>query len=402
MIRYIRRRLYGDGYSIVFCLFKKMTKRVIATFFAIISCIGTLTILTSYNGILHGHGLCRTYVNLSNGGCTCNQAAANFQKLNNTSLKDSVLEELASKSLQKKIAQSKTDDKQYQKLALCPETPPYLVGRINITENLTLEEVTDPESLKRVMFGGRYRPPDCKARDHAAIIIPYRDRKRDLDVQLRLLHQVLQRQQCEYMIFVVEMALPTAFNKGLINNAGFTTAMMINKFSCVIFQDVDAFMMDDRNLYRCGSDPRHYLAYSTKYGQKGLPYSDLYGGVIGFTPDQFRKVNGFSNLYFGWGEEDNDLTIRVKHAGLKYVRSSKDVGGYLGFKHDHDETNPEGSAFSLIRNAKARVAVEGVDTIRFRRYAVEYRELYTWVLIGVDQADITQKYKKYFDYPMKS
>ncbi|KAK3609940.1 hypothetical protein CHS0354_011770 [Potamilus streckersoni] len=288
--------------------------------------------------------------------------------LNNTSPEDSLLEERALKSLLKKIAVSKTDDKHYKKHALCPEAPPNLVGRINITENLTLEEVTDPESLKRVMFGGRYRPPDCKARDHAAIIIPYRDRKRDLDVQLRLLHQVLQRQQCEYMIFVVEMALPTAFNKGLINNAGFTTAMMINKFSCVIFQDVDAFMMDDRNLYRCGSDPRHYLAYSTKYGQKGLPYSDLYGGVIGFTPDQFRKVNGFSNLYFGWGEEDNDLTI----------------------------------SFSLIRNAKARVAVEGVDTIRFRRYAVEYRELYTWVLIGVDQADITQKYKKYFDYPMKS
>ncbi|KAL3885011.1 hypothetical protein ACJMK2_025110 [Sinanodonta woodiana] len=264
------------------------------------------------------------------------------------------------------------------------------LGKLNITENLTLEEVTDPESLKRVIFGGRYRPPDCKARDHVAIIIPYRDRKHDLDVQVRLLHQVLQRQQCDYMIFVVEMALPTAFNKGLINNAGFTTAMMINNFSCVIFQDVDAFMMDDRNLYRCGPDPRHYLAYSTKYGDKGLPNPELYGGVIGFTPGQFTKVNGFSNLYFGWGEEDNDLYIRVQHAGLQYVRSSKDVGGYLGFKHDHDATNPEGSAYSLIRNAQARATVEGVGTIRFKRYAVEYRDLYTWILIGVEQADITQ------------
>ncbi|KAL3885097.1 hypothetical protein ACJMK2_025195 [Sinanodonta woodiana] len=333
-----------------------MMKDGIVTFFVIISCIGTLVILTSYNGVMREHVSCRAYANVSNGGCRCNQAVGHFKKFDDTSLNDSILEELASKSLHEKIAESTRDDKHYHKLAFCPETPPNLVGRLNITENLTLEEVTDPESLKRVIFGGRYRPPDCKARDHVAIIIPYRDRKRDLDVLVRLLHQVLQRQQCDYMIFVVEMALPTAFNKGLINNAGFTTAMMISNFSCVIFQDVDSFMMDDRNLYRCGSNPRHYLAYSTKYGDKGLPYRDLYGGVVGFTPDQFTKVNGFSNLYFGWGEEDNDLTI----------------------------------SFSLIRNAKARIKVEGVGTIRFRRYAVEYRELYTWILIGVEQAAITQ------------
>ncbi|KAL3885099.1 hypothetical protein ACJMK2_025197 [Sinanodonta woodiana] len=380
-----------------------MKENNIFMFFVIITVIGGLMILTSYFEISTAHVVCRTYANLSKSVCTCNVTAAEpLQRMNNNILDNSLLEELASKSLQKKIADSQTDNKQYQALALCPETPPNLVGKLNITEQLRLEEVTNLESLKRVIFGGRYRPPDCKAREHVAIIIPYRDRQRDLDVQVRLLHQVLQRQQCEYMIFVVEMALPTAFNKGLINNAGFTTAMMISNFSCVIFQDVDAFLMDDRNLYRCGPDPRHYLAYSTKYGDKGLPFPELYGGVIGFTPNQFTKVNGFSNLYFGWGEEDNDLYTRVKHAGLKYVRSSRDVGGYLGFKHHHDATNPEGSAYSLIRNAHARATVEGVGTIRFRRYAVEYRELYTWILIGVEQADITQKYQKWFDFPMKS
>ncbi|KAK3609936.1 hypothetical protein CHS0354_011768 [Potamilus streckersoni] len=379
-----------------------MKKRLMATIFILITVMGSSIILKSYKDISLGHVVRRTYVDLWKSDCTCNRNDVQYQRLNDTSLDDAVLEELAWRSLQRKIAESKLDVNYYQKLELCPEQPPYLVGRLNITENLTLEETTDPESLKRVIFGGRYRPPDCKAREYVAIIIPYRDRKHDLDVQLRLLHQVLQRQQCEYMIFVVEMALPTAFNKGLINNAGFTTAMMINNFSCVIFQDVDAFMMDDRNLYRCGSDPRHYLAYSTKYGDKGLPFPELYGGVIGFTPGQFTKVNGFSNLYFGWGEEDNDLHIRVKVAGLKYVRSGRDVGGYIGFKHHHDATNPEGSAYSLIRNAKARATVEGVGTIRFRRYAVEYRELYTWILIGVEQADITQKYQKWFDYPMKS
>ncbi len=34
------------------------------------------------------------------------------------------------------------------------------------------------------------------------------------------------------------------------------------------------------------------------------------GGAISVTPEQFAKVNGFSNGYFGWGGEDNDFYNR--------------------------------------------------------------------------------------------
>ena len=27
-------------------------------------------------------------------------------------------------------------------------------------------------------------------------------------------------------------------------------------------------------------------------------------------PEMFRKVNGFSIVYFGWGKEDDDMKIR--------------------------------------------------------------------------------------------
>ena len=48
---------------------------------------------------------------------------------------------------------------------------------------------------------------------------------------------------------------------------------------------------------------------------------------MAFTPDQFWKVNGYSNLYFGWGGEDDDIVTRS--AGLsayKYSLTNERVG----------------------------------------------------------------------------
>ena len=52
--------------------------------------------------------------------------------------------------------------------------------------------------------GGLWRPTDCRARHHVAIVIPYRQREGHLKMFLNNMHAFLQRQQLEYGIYIVD------------------------------------------------------------------------------------------------------------------------------------------------------------------------------------------------------
>ena len=41
-----------------------------------------------------------------------------------------------------------------------------------------------------------------------------------------------------------------------------------------------------------------------------LKYPTIFGGVTAFTSQQFEKVNGFSNIFYGWEGEDDDMQSR--------------------------------------------------------------------------------------------
>ena len=66
------------------------------------------------------------------------------------------------------------------------------------------EELADLE----VQDGGRHSPGDCRSRDVTAIIIPYRDRRRNLLILLHNLVPFLVRQKVRFTIIVVEQVIP--------------------------------------------------------------------------------------------------------------------------------------------------------------------------------------------------
>ncbi|XP_060551668.1 beta-1,4-N-acetylgalactosaminyltransferase bre-4-like [Ruditapes philippinarum] len=277
---------------------------------------------------------------------------------------------------------------------VCPDRPPQLVGRMNISGKVKPEDVFNVTSLKMVRPGGHYIPA-CKQEEKVAIIVPYRDRENHLQILLYHLHTFLQKQQLHYAVFVVEMAYPTQFNRGILANIGYLTSREILNFTCYIIHDVDLLPADDRNLYRCSDNPRHLSVSSSKYGYK-LPYGHYNGGVVAFTSTQFEKINGFSNAYFGWGKEDDDLHKRILKSGFKIDRPDAKIGDYEEIVRQdiQDLTNPDNPMKdSLYLWAEKRFKNDGINSVLYQRIALEFLPLYTWVYVNTSELTVMKMIK---------
>jgi hypothetical protein len=228
--------------------------------------------------------------------------------------------------------------------------------------------------------GGRYRPKECRARHKVAIIIPYRDREEHLRVFLHNIHPMLKRQQLDYGIYIVEEIAKSKFNRAKLMNIGYAEALKQYDYQCFIFHDVDLIPEDDRNLYSCPEQPRHMSVAIDVMNYK-LPYRDIFGGVSALTKEQMVKVNGFSNEFWGWGGEDDDMSNRVRHYGFRISRYPSDIARYKMLKHKKDVPNPD--RYKKLYKGRQRFKTDGLSNLNYKRVDLVFKKLYTWLLVDV-------------------
>ncbi|XP_050665794.1 beta-1,4-N-acetylgalactosaminyltransferase bre-4 isoform X2 [Leptidea sinapis] len=267
-------------------------------------------------------------------------------------------------------------------LPLCDEMPPDLGPTfVNKTEvELDWVEQKYPE----VHRGGRYSPPNCTARHKVAIIVPYRDRPQHLAIFLRHMHPFLMKQQIEYGIFIVEQEGNSEFNRAKLMNVGFAESQKqkAGGWQCFIFHDIDLLPLDSRNLYSCPKQPRHMSASIDKLNFK-LPYEDIFGGVSAMTLEQFTKVNGFSNKYWGWGGEDDDMFYRIKKSNYHIARYKMSIARYAML--DHKKCPPNPKRYQLLSQTSKTFHADGLSSLEYEVVEVVQYHLYTHILVNIDE-----------------
>eukprot|EP00795_Rhopilema_esculentum_P015733 gene15733-7028_t len=254
-----------------------------------------------------------------------------------------------------------------------------LVGRIYVNQSsITWEKLK--EELKFIKPGGYFSPPDCTPTVKAAIIIPYRDRDAHLKVFLRQIHPMLRRQKIFFQIFVIEQADENRFNRGKLMNVGFAEALKRLNFSCFIFHDVDLIPEDDRNFYGCHLSPAHMSVAVDKFKYE-LIYQTLFGGVVMFTKSDFEKVNGFSNAFWGWGAEDDNLYQRLGQNGLVMKRPAIEKARYTMIKHSEAPKSDE--RFKTLKEAVSHTQKDGLNSLEYRVTDSYEHDLYTKISVNL-------------------
>ncbi|KAF7213312.1 4-galactosyltransferase 2-like [Nothobranchius furzeri] len=171
-----------------------------------------------------------------------------------------------------------------------------------------------------------------------AIIIPFRNCHEHLTHWLDYLHLILKRQQLVYGVCTINQDGDGVYSKAKLMNAGHVEALKEDDYDCFVFSDVDMVPLDDRNLYRCFDRPRHFAVAIDKFNYE-LPYKDIFGGVTALSKEQFLTVSGFSNTYWGWGGEDDDMYNRIMLRIKSISQPDAVIGWYKMIKHGRDRHN---------------------------------------------------------------
>lgn len=248
------------------------------------------------------------------------------------------------------------------------------------TELMTMKDIerfnTD------VSHGGSWKPINCTARFRVAIIIPYRDRYPHLVKLLATLIPILKQQNIHFKIYLTEQFGNFTFNKGVLMNAAFKMALWENPWQCFVFHDVDMIPENVRNMYTCPTHPRHMSASVDEFAYN-LPavLENLVGGVFAIKTEHFRLVNGYSNSYWGWGAEDDDMSQRLLKNGFRISRPPYHIARYKMVKHTKATHNPYRF---IIYSKNLKVSqLDGLNNLNYSLIRKTETPLYTNFLIDV-------------------
>jgi len=143
------------------------------------------------------------------------------------------------------------------------------------------------------------------------IIVPYKNRPNQLSKFKKTLVNFI---TFPYELIVVEQTDDQEFNRGKLLNIGFIKA---EELGCdyVVLHDVD--MLPISADYSYSDYPIHLITdLELPPDTKRDLFDNYFGGVTLFPCNLYRQINGYSNSYFGWGFEDDDLFLRCLESGI--------------------------------------------------------------------------------------
>jgi predicted glycosyltransferase involved in capsule biosynthesis len=195
------------------------------------------------------------------------------------------------------------------------------------------------------------------------IIIPYRNREEHLNKFIPHYSNLLNN----IKFLVIEQDDEELFNRGMLMNIGFDIASKNEEDKYFTFHDVDMLYIGEniKNVYSYPETPTHIATACEQFDYK-MPYNKYFGGVCLFNESDFKKINGFSNKFKGWGGEDDNLLRRIKLHKLtpKNILDCK-------YKSLYHERIIDANALEINKKMVYSEYEDGLNTLKYKISNIE-------------------------------
>ncbi|XP_049809933.1 beta-1,4-galactosyltransferase 7 [Schistocerca nitens] len=226
-----------------------------------------------------------------------------------------------------------------------------------------------------------YQTEGDEAKHKLAVLVPFRDRFDELLEFAPHMHKFLKRQNINHQIFVLNQIDSYRFNRAALINVGFRE--VCPECDYIAMHDVDLLPLNSQLSYGYPESGPFHVASPQLHPRYN--YSTFVGGILLIKREDFQKVNGMSNKYWGWGLEDDEFYVRLKEAKLQISRPQNITTGKNNtFRHMHDRVRRKRDmtkCFNQIQVTRHRDLETGMNTVSYK--LAEVRQM------SIDDAPVT-------------
>ena len=222
------------------------------------------------------------------------------------------------------------------------------------------------------------------------ICIPYRNRKEHIERLIPHLSKYLTEKGIDHKFYVGHQVDDRLFNRGGMKNIAAHYAFE-DGCDYVAWHDVD-MLAEDKDGLICDysypeKTPTHIATRLSKYGYT-LGYDQYFGGVVLFTKEQAYQTNGYSNDYWDWGQEDDDLFWRCHFENYSNSKTFKSYKNRPVINFNGDNT-----LVVIPTNDKLNKSLSSNHTISILFRAEQQPEKFPIWLVGDEN-------NKFIEYPI--
>jgi len=229
------------------------------------------------------------------------------------------------------------------------------------------------------------------------VCVPYRNREAHLKEFVPKVGQYLESQGIDYQMYFGHQVDDKLFNRGAMKNVAAEWAF---KEGCdyIVWHDIDMIPEEGCDYSFPEKHPIH-IATNISQMNYELKYEEYFGGAILFSKEQVQKTNGYSNDYWDWGMEDDDLLWRCHYEGYtnqQYMDFTDQPQDFLSFNGNGSFieipctrslrrlTNRDHTVSVMVRSQqqedKVPIYLVGDEDRRFCEYPIIRRPGYDWGL----------------------